>query len=132
MYNTATNSMQLANQVLISANIKTPSFQPDVRELRFIAIVALSFFCLMHYFSGHAGRTLNQIFALFKVILLVIVFFAGIVRASHHYTADWTQPSNPDRSSSATAFLLIVFSFTGWENAIFVSDSPPFPLMILD
>ena len=124
MYNTATNSMQLANQVLISANIKDSSFQPDDRELRFIAIVALSFFCLLHYFSGHAGRTLNQILAFFKVCLLVIVFFAGIVRAIHHHTADWTKSSNPDQSSSATAFLLIVFSFTGWENATFVCGCP--------
>ncbi|KAE9377482.1 hypothetical protein N431DRAFT_461088 [Stipitochalara longipes BDJ] len=120
-YNTATNSMQLANQVLISANIRNPTFEPDGRLLRFIAVVALSFFCLLHYFSGHAGRKLNQVLAYFKVCLLLIVFFAGIVRASHHYTADWTKPSNPDRSSSATAFLLIVFSYTGWENATFVT-----------
>jgi len=115
--------MHFSNQVLISANINNPTYVPDGRLLRFIAIVSMAFFCLIHYFSGHAGRTLNQILAFFKVCLLLIVFVAGCVRAAHHYTPDWTKPSNEDRSSSALAFLLVVFSFTGWENATFVRPS---------
>lgn len=112
--------MQFANQVLFCAAGNTPDPTMDPRALRFIAIVALTFFVLLHYFSARAGRDLNQILALFKIILLVIVFFAGIARASHHYTADWGIPPNKDASSSATAFLSIVFSFSGWENATFV------------
>lgn len=115
--------MQFSNQILISANINDPTYVPDGRLLRFIAIISLAFFCLLHYFSGHAGRTLNQILAFFKICLLLIVFAAGCVRAGLNYTPDWTQPSNPDRSSSALAFLLIVFSYTGWENATFVRPS---------
>lgn len=122
LYNTATNSMMFANQVLISANAKTIHYVPDGRLVRFIAIVALSLFCLLHYFSGRAGRRLNQLLAFFKVCLLVIVLFAGIVRASHHFVNDWNLNPNPNKSNSATAFLLIVFSFTGWENATFVSS----------
>jgi len=114
--------MQFANQVLISANASTTGYVPDGRLLRFIAIVALSLFCLLHYFSGRAGRTLNQLLAFFKLSLLVIVLFAGIVRASHHFENDWNMSPNSDKSSSATAFLLIVFSFSGWENATFVSS----------
>jgi amino acid transporter len=120
MYNTATNTMQLSNQILISANINNPTYVPDGRLLRFIAIVSLAFFCLLHYFSGHAGRTLNQILAFFKLGLLAIVFVAGCVTAGRNYTTDWTKPQNADGSSSALAFLLIVFSFSGWENATFV------------
>jgi hypothetical protein len=52
--------------------------------------------------------------------LLVIVFFAGIARASRHYTIDWGIQANKDASGSAIAFLYIVFSFSGWENATFV------------
>jgi amino acid transporter len=127
MYNTATNSMQFANQVLISANIHDTAYVPEGRLLRFIAIVALSFFCLLHYFSGRTGRALNQILAAFKVCLLLIVLFAGIVRASHHFEPDWSRhASSTGRSSaSASAFLLIVFSFTGWENATFVRSILP-------
>ncbi|KAH8812191.1 amino acid permease-domain-containing protein [Xylogone sp. PMI_703] len=122
-YNTATNSMQFANQVLISANTHDTTFVPERRLLRFIAIVALSFFCLLHYFSGRAGRMLNQVLALFKVCLLLIVIVAGIVWASHHFEADWSQheTSTKRASASTSAFLLIIFSFTGWENATFVS-----------
>jgi amino acid transporter len=124
-YNTATNSMQLANQVLISANINDIAYRPDGRLLRFIAVVALSFFCLLHYFSGRAGRTLNQVLAAFKICMLIIVFIAGISRASHHFKADWGQHTSStgitgSGSSSARAFLLIIFTFTGWENATFV------------
>lgn len=115
--------MQFSNQVLISSNINNPTYVPDGRLLRFIAIVATAFFCLIHYFSGHAGRTLNQILAFLKICLLLIVFVAGCVRAAHHYTPDWTKSSNSDKSSSALAFLLVVFSFSGWENATFVRPS---------
>lgn len=123
-YNTATNCMEFSNQVLISTNIHDPSYDPnhaDQRLLRFIAIVALSLFCLVHYFSGRIGRVLNQILALIKVILLLVVIVAGIVRASHNFKADWSHSTNPDKSSSAAAFLLVMFSYSGWENATFVS-----------
>lgn len=124
-HNTATNSMQVGNQALISANIHNTTYRPDGRLLRFLAIVALSFFCLLHYFSGRAGRTLNQILAAVKVCLLFIVFIAGIVRASKDFRADWAQHVNSNGfagsgSASARAFLLITFTFNGWENATFV------------
>lgn len=124
-YNTATNSMQLANQVLISANINDTGYLPDGRLLRFIAVVALSIFCLLHYFSGRAGRTLNQVLAGFKLCMLLIVFIAGTIRAIHPFKADWAQHTNPagitgSGSSSASAFLLVIFTFTGWDNATFV------------
>ena len=114
--------MQFANQVLLCAAGDTLEPSVDPRALRFIAVVALSFFVLLHYFSGRAGRDLNQILAFIKITLLVIVFFAGIARASDHYTADWGIPPNKDASSSAIAFLYIMFSFTGWENATFVRE----------
>src|SRR5438045_3955222 len=96
LYNTATNSMQFANQVMASANpinYTTPSYppedtpkpqtplytpyDPDQRVLRFIAVVALSLFCLIHYFSARAGRALNKTLAFLKIILLMVVFIAG-------------------------------------------------------
>jgi amino acid transporter len=112
--------MQFANQVLVCAAGNTLEPTPDPRALRFIATVALSFFVLLHYFSGRAGRDLNQILAFIKVTLLLIVLFAGIARASDYYTADWGIVPNKDASSSAIALLYIVFSFSGWENATFV------------
>jgi amino acid transporter len=112
--------MQFAKQVLICAAGDTLEPTLDQRAVRFIAVVALSFFVLLHYFSGRAGRDLNQILAFIKITLLGIVVFAGIARATHHFTADWGISPNTDVSSSAIAFLYIMFSFSGWENATFV------------
>jgi len=117
--------MQFANQVLVCAAGDTLNPEPDPRALRFIAIVAMSFFCLLHYFSGRVGRDINQVLAFIKICLLLIVFCAGIGRAIHHYTADWHHNPNPNRSTSATAFLYVIFSFSGWENAAFVSNNRP-------
>lgn len=148
LYNTSTNSMVFANEAITSAypvsNTTPPypppgtplpptplyiSYDPDQRVLRLIAIAALTLFCLIHYFSARAGRVLNKSLALIKIILLLVVFFAGINWArtggrleswssSDGYSAIEYQDSKA--SDSATAFLLIVFSYTGWENAIFV------------
>jgi amino acid transporter len=82
----------------------------------------LTFFCLLHYFSGRVGRALNQILAFIKTVMLFIVFIAGIVRAGGHFKADWSLEPSAGPSSSATAFLLILFSFSGWENATFVRN----------
>jgi amino acid transporter len=121
LYNTATNSMQFANQVIISATVPTSVRDPDQRLLRFVAVVALTFFSLLHYFSARAGRALNQVFAFTKVVMLVIVLIAGMVKAGTTFEADWSKKPSTDASSAATAYLLIAFSFAGWENATFVS-----------
>jgi amino acid transporter len=117
LQNTATKSMQVANQILTCAAGRTSNYSPDPRSLRFIAIVALSYFCLLHYFSGRAGRDLMQILAIIKIGFMEVLFSAGCARAKDHYTPDWTQDPNPSPSSSAQALLYIKFSFYGWENA---------------
>jgi amino acid transporter len=129
IYNSATNSMQFANQVLTCAASDVLDPDPDPRALRFIAIVTLSFFCLLNYFSGRVGRDLNQFLAIIKFIFLIIVAIAGSVSAAHQQTG-WDNNPNKHVSSSATAFLYIVFSFSGWENATYASDE--FPLGFFD
>jgi len=126
--------MQFANQALISANVPLEGYHPSGRLLRFIAVVVLTCFCLLHYFSGRVGRALNQVFAFVKVCLLLVVFFAGVARASHYFKADWNIQPNSSKSSSATAFLLVIFSFSGWENATFVrsqNDASGFSQLII-
>jgi amino acid transporter len=120
VYNTSTNCMEFAYQVLTCTSGDAVDPTPDSQALRFIAIVALSFFCLMHYFSGRVGRDLNQVFAFIKITLLVILFLAGCVRAGFHFAPDWKRNPNQDASSSAIAFLSVLFSFSGWENATYV------------
>lgn len=127
MYSTARNCMQFGVQVLSAANVPYPqNFEPSNKLLRFIGIIVLTSICLLHYFSGKVGRAMNQVFAFVKIGLLLIVLVAGIRHAVPGFRrADWSQPANPNVSSSATAFLYIVFSFAGWENATFVSGEIP-------
>jgi amino acid transporter len=113
--------MEFAEQVLTCTAGDTLNPNENPQALRFIAVVALSFFCLLHYFSGRVGRDLNQVLAFIKIIMLLIFFIAGCVRAAHHFTPDWKRNPNQDVSSSATAFLYILFSFSGWENATYAS-----------
>ena len=121
IYNTSTNSMEFAEQVLTCTAGDTLNPNENPQALRFIAVVALSFFCLLHYFSGRVGRDLNQVLAFIKIIMLLIFFITGCVRAAHHFTPDWKRNPNQDVSSSATAYLYILFSFSGWENATYAS-----------
>jgi amino acid transporter len=122
LYNTSTGAMQFANQVLITAAGPNPQYVPDQRLLRFIAVSLLTFICLLHYFSGRAGRAVNQIFALFKIILLSVLSIAGFVYLSGHATAEWSLKPSTVPSSSATAFLQVLFTYSGWENATLVSN----------
>lgn len=127
MYSTARNCMQFGVQVLTAGNVPyPPNFEPSNRLLRFIGVVVLTAICLVHYFSGRVGRAMNQVFAFIKIILLLIVLGAGIRYARFNFVSeDWFRPANPNASSSATAFLYVVFSFAGWENATFVSGEIP-------
>jgi amino acid transporter len=113
--------MQFAKQVLTCAATDAIDTDPKSSDLRFIAIVALSVLCLFHYFSSRVGRDLNQVLALIKIIFLVAVASAGCWQIKHHNRPEYKQNPNRNASSSATAFLYIVFSFSGWQNATYVS-----------
>lgn len=119
--NSSTNSMQFANQVLISASSHPADHQ---RILRFIAFAILTMVCLLHYFSAAFGRRLNTLLALSKLIMLLVVIIAGGGKARKADFNDISKAhTTPASSSAATAFLYILFSFQGWENATFVSAS---------
>jgi amino acid transporter len=117
-----TNSMQFAKQVYISATDEDQIF--DQRLLRFIAVVILSLLCLLHYFSARTGRALNVTLAASKVVMLVVLFIAGAIKAGRSNVHDFftKNDSSPSSgvSSAAAGFISILFSFQGWENATFV------------
>ncbi|MCJ1265183.1 hypothetical protein MMC22_005058 [Lobaria immixta] len=120
----ATNCMQFANQVYISA---TDRDNPDQRLLRLIAVVILTIVCLLHYFSARIGRDLNIILAASKVLTLGILFVAGAIIANEKKLFNEEYPktppisNSPSSSSAAAGFLLILYSFQGWQNATFVA-----------
>ena len=59
-------------------------------------------------------------FAVLKIVMLIVVMVAGAVKAAGEH-ASWSETTPGEASSTAAAFLLILFSFGGWENATFVS-----------
>ena len=104
-FNSATNCMQVGRQILtlISPHDESPSGS----LLRFIAIVALTVVCLLHYFSPAWGRALNLKFALTKIALLLALVIAGGVSWARHEAIARFDTSMPiDKSDYAKALLV--------------------------
>jgi amino acid transporter len=97
-----------------------PGAVEDERLLRFLAVVVLTFLCALHFRSARIARTLNVVLAGLKILMLIVVFVSGAVKASQEQIS-WSESTSEEASSTAAAFLLILFSFGGWENATFVS-----------
>lgn len=115
--------MQFAKHVLLSANPEVAkTVELDSRLVRFIAIVCVSVVCLLHYSSSKAGLFLNKLLAWYKVILLVVVFSAGITYA-HKNGSKWHDDTIPPRGSSLDAMgamVSVFYTYQGWENANYV------------
>lgn len=98
--------------------------------MRFIGVFVLSLICLFQYFSPNFGRSLNKTLAAAKIIMLLgILITAGIAagdRGSNSSPWGKSHEVDPEQSnkhrgvSFAKAFLAVLFSFQGWENATFV------------
>lgn len=128
---TAQNCMVFAREVL-SLTVAWPAPDPetqvinppiDSRLLGFIAVVALTIMCFLHFLSTRAGRDLNGSIAVLKVLFLLILIIAGIVKCITSNPHEWSDTSTGSGRNISLAFLQILFSFQGWENATFVSQS---------
>lgn len=95
----------------------------DTRLVRFIAISVLSVVCLLHYFSNRFGLFLNKLFAIFKTVLLLTVFIAGVKASSKEGSglSDFGK-THGDRGATdgLSALVLIFYAYQGWENANYV------------
>jgi amino acid transporter len=96
----------------------------DPRVIKLIAVNIVSVVCLIHYFSTDLGRLLNRVTAAYKLVLLVVVFGSGYWAAQVQHVGlgrEDDQPPNPDATSRLGAFVLVLYSYSGWENANYVS-----------
>jgi hypothetical protein len=97
----------------------------NAKVIKLIAVCIVSVVCLIHYFSTDLGRLLNKLTALYKLILLVVVFGSGFwvaARVQHvGLGREDDQPPVPGVTSRLGAFVLILYSYSGWENANYVS-----------
>ncbi|KIW06544.1 uncharacterized protein PV09_02974 [Verruconis gallopava] len=138
LWNSSPNSFAFAKHVLLASIPTANSSQDfDPRLIRFIAFSILTTICLLHYFSSKLGLFLNKVLALFKACLLLSIFIAGMVatRKPNSGTIDWSVKHGPkgktNGADSIAAFVLILYSYTGWENANYVAGEIKAPNKML-
>lgn len=107
---------------------------PDYRLQQFIALVTVTFVCLLHFFSRDMGIFLSNAFAAYKITLLLFVVVTGFVclgRKDGTPSGPGTPPgpgnledafenSSQSPYSYASAMLSVLFAYQGWENANYV------------
>lgn len=121
--NMAGNAINFAVRMLRAAGYP----DPNEGAVRGIAIAVATLTCFIHAFSRRGGIYLNNIFAIVKLsILLLIVFIAIAVGAgglpdTPNVISENTNPKksfhaeNTDANGYAHAFLAVIFSFWGFE-----------------
>lgn len=106
------------------------STEPDGWTARYIAIACVTFSCLIHSLLPKWGMRLFDVLGVFKVVILIVIAFAGFAALAGHVKVD-PKPDNFTNAfqwdgigggvyNYATALLRIVYSYKGWENANYV------------
>lgn len=125
--NMAGNCMSFAIRVLQAADVENPSNG----AVRGIAIAIAIIACFIHTISRKGGIWLNNILAIIKVMILLLIIITAIVVAARgldtpNIINENTKPSNAFKDASqdangyAHAFLSIIFSFSGFEQPNYV------------
>lgn len=117
------NALAFARFIMV-ATIKDyhEGYEFDSKVIKLIAIDIITLVCLLYYFSTRFGILLNKVFALYKLCLLVAVIVAGgwaVSQQNIGLNREAQQPSS-DPVSQLSAFVLVLYSYTGWENANYV------------
>lgn len=79
LFNSGANSLQVGVQILLCINPHEEN--PDRLLMWFMAIVILSIVCLLHCFSGRAGRTMNKYFCWMKLVIIIVLVAVLMKRA---------------------------------------------------
>jgi hypothetical protein len=107
------NAIQFAKHILLAALPEVnASAELDDRLVRFIAVTVITVACGIHWFAAHAGLFLNKFIACYKVVLLLVVFIAGIVYSGKH-GSKWDE--NISRRSSSDGMAAMVFIFYSYQ-----------------
>jgi amino acid transporter len=125
--NMAGNAINFANTAMRASGIQGP----NNTAVRLIAIAVATLTCFIHAFSRRGGILLNNLFAIVKLsILLLIVIIAIVVGAggldTRNVLSDNTNSSvafeteKNDVNGYAHAFLAVIFSFWGFEQPNYI------------
>ena len=131
--NTAANTIAFAKGMLMAFDPENN--KPDYRLQRFVALVCITFICLIHLFSRKMGIFMNNALAAYKVGLLLFVVISGFAclggsgvgsRGDAPYGAENLRDAFSGSSKSpyayASAMLHVLYAYGGWENANYVSS----------
>jgi len=116
--------MAFARQLMVFGSVPTDGNDPiGGGTVKLWAIVILTAVCLLHYFTVRLGLFLNRAFAVFKIFLLLIVAIIGIWAGTLEGSgvSDWTWHNQDTKFSGFSAFILVVYSYSGWENGNYIS-----------
>lgn len=120
--NTSGNAIAFARFVMIATspmptNAKLKEL--DSKVVKLVAINIVSVVCLLHYFSHNLGRFLNKLLAIYKFCLLLAVMIAGFC-APRGNDVGFNDVVKGDPVHQLRGIVLVLYSFTGWENANYV------------
>jgi hypothetical protein len=125
--NMAGNCLIFGIRALQAANVPVTD-----NAVRGLAIGAATAACLLHSFSRRGGIWLGNVFALIKVLILLFIIITGIsawagVFHTKTYASDNMALENAFAHSSndsfgyTEAFLAVIFSWSGFDQANYVS-----------
>jgi len=125
--NMAGNCLIFGIRILEATN--TPTSNSAVRG---VAVAAATFACLIHSFSRRGGIWLGNVFAVIKVLMLLLIVLTGICAwagAFHTKTYEnenlainqsFKEPSD-DSYGYTKAFLAVMFAWSGFDQPNYVS-----------
>jgi amino acid transporter len=118
--NTSGNAIAFARFVMIAAlPTETKLEALNSKVVKLVAINIVSVVCLLHYFSHNLGRFLNKLLAIYKFCLLMAVIIAGFC-ASRVKNGEFDRNVAQNTKNQLGGLVLVLYSFTGWENANYV------------
>lgn len=137
--NVANNAIFFGEYVLVAAGIDATSkehssiYNPSARG---IALAATTVACLIHGSWRQGGVWLNNLFAVVKVLMLLLIIIVGILAGAgvwhtNHASENMALDNSFDNVTNDTygyseAFLGVIFAYSGFNQANYVccSDFP--------
>lgn len=103
---------------------KTPYTDLDEGLIRFMLVIVQSVACLLLYFMRRLCFMFNSIFAVFKIVLLLVLIAAGVA-ASHKAGSGMSdfhvKQAGYGGINSLVAMIYVVYCYQGWEHTNYVS-----------
>jgi amino acid transporter len=128
----AGNAINFAIRILEAANVEVTN-----GAVRGIAVAVSVFSCFIHTFSRRGGIWLNNLLAMIKLCILLLIIFSAIIYSAGKFpkseaidrgivvdenlgaTKSFKNASN-DANGYAQAFLAIIFAYSGFEQPNYV------------